>query len=302
MRCCPPAMPAWERLPREWPHCRLEASGEAVGLPAGPDGQQRGRPPQPRRRRSRSSRTCRASARPSPTARFFRHQALRRGLPRSRSSGGAALHLMGLDRPGRRPRHRRAHRRHGRAGAPARAAGGSRAVPRLHRWPRHAAALGGRLPARARCGASPARATSRPSSAATTPWTATGAGSARSGRTTRSSTARGCRRVTPSGGHRWRPRARRKRRVHPADGRRRLIRCISNGDVVVHLNFRADRARQLTQALALRQFDAFDRGAARTSHVTTLTEYQAPDDLPVAGRLPARSPSTRWPRTSRAWA
>ena len=35
---------------------------------------------------------------------------------------------------------------------------------------------------------------------------------------------------------------------------------MGNEDVVVHLNFRADRARQLTQALALSEFDAFDRG------------------------------------------
>ena len=28
-------MPTWDRLTREWPMARLEASGEAVGLPAG---------------------------------------------------------------------------------------------------------------------------------------------------------------------------------------------------------------------------------------------------------------------------
>ena len=54
-------------------------------------------------------------------------------------------------------------------------------------------------------------------------------------------------------------------------------------DVAVHLNFRADRARQLTQALALPAFDAFDRGPRpRDLLVTTLTEYQSPDELPVA--------------------
>lgn len=53
-------------------------------------------------------------------------------------------------------------------------------------------------------------------------------------------------------------------------------------DVVIHLNFRADRARQLTQALALAQFDRFDRGARPSGlDVTTLTEYQAPTELPV---------------------
>ena len=54
-------------------------------------------------------------------------------------------------------------------------------------------------------------------------------------------------------------------------------------DVAVHLNFRADRARQLTRALALPEFDAFDRGPRpRDLLVVTLTEYQSPAELPVA--------------------
>ena len=58
---------------------------------------------------------------------------------------------------------------------------------------------------------------------------------------------------------------------------------MANEDVVVHLNFRADRARQLSQALALPEFDAFDRGRRpRDLLVTTLTEYQSPAELPVA--------------------
>jgi len=58
---------------------------------------------------------------------------------------------------------------------------------------------------------------------------------------------------------------------------------VGDGDAVVHLNFRADRARQLTQAFAQPGFDAFDRGRLPADlSVTTLTEYQAPDELPVA--------------------
>jgi len=58
---------------------------------------------------------------------------------------------------------------------------------------------------------------------------------------------------------------------------------MGNEDVAVHLNFRADRARQLTQALALPEFAAFDRGPRpRDLLLTTLTEYQSPDALPVA--------------------
>ncbi len=56
---------------------------------------------------------------------------------------------------------------------------------------------------------------------------------------------------------------------------------MADEDAVVHLNFRADRARQLTQALALVDFDGFDRGAMPAVSVATLTEYQAADELPV---------------------
>ena len=61
---------------------------------------------------------------------------------------------------------------------------------------------------------------------------------------------------------------------------------IAPDDVVVHLNFRADRARQLTHAVAQPVFDRFDRGGAAAFDVTTLTEYQARDELPVAVAFP----------------
>jgi 2,3-bisphosphoglycerate-independent phosphoglycerate mutase len=62
---------------------------------------------------------------------------------------------------------------------------------------------------------------------------------------------------------------------------------VADGDAVVHLNFRADRARQLTQALALDDFSAFDRGPRRAEvGVTTLTQYQLPEELPVAVAFP----------------
>jgi 2,3-bisphosphoglycerate-independent phosphoglycerate mutase len=47
--------------------------------------------------------------------------------------------------------------------------------------------------------------------------------------------------------------------VHQANGRG-WLRGDGDRDSVVHLNFRADRARQLTPALAMDSFDAFDRG------------------------------------------
>jgi 2,3-bisphosphoglycerate-independent phosphoglycerate mutase len=58
-------------------------------------------------------------------------------------------------------------------------------------------------------------------------------------------------------------------------------------DSVVHLNFRADRARQLTRALVLEAFDAFDRGRRPVGlAVATLTEYQRAEELPVSVAFP----------------
>jgi 2,3-bisphosphoglycerate-independent phosphoglycerate mutase len=58
-------------------------------------------------------------------------------------------------------------------------------------------------------------------------------------------------------------------------------------DSVVLMNFRADRARQLTRALVLDAFDVFDRGRRPAGlAVATLTEYQRPDELPVAVAFP----------------
>jgi 2,3-bisphosphoglycerate-independent phosphoglycerate mutase len=55
---------------------------------------------------------------------------------------------------------------------------------------------------------------------------------------------------------------------------------VRDGDVVIHFNFRADRARQLVHALVDREFTAFDRGQeAPFPAVVTLTEYES--GLPV---------------------
>ena len=65
---------------------------------------------------------------------------------------------------------------------------------------------------------------------------------------------------------------------------------VRSGDPLIHANFRADRARQLTHALADREFVAFDRSApdgrpAPTDlFVVTMTEYEA--GLPVAVAFP----------------
>ena len=63
---------------------------------------------------------------------------------------------------------------------------------------------------------------------------------------------------------------------------------IVDGDAVVFMNFRADRARQLTAALAVDGFDGFDRGhRPRLASLVTLTEYAA--DLPVEVAYPPAS-------------
>jgi 2,3-bisphosphoglycerate-independent phosphoglycerate mutase len=58
---------------------------------------------------------------------------------------------------------------------------------------------------------------------------------------------------------------------------------IADGDAVLHCNFRADRARQLSHALADAEFGGFDRNQAGPAPkgilYSTMTEYEA--DLPV---------------------
>jgi 2,3-bisphosphoglycerate-independent phosphoglycerate mutase len=57
---------------------------------------------------------------------------------------------------------------------------------------------------------------------------------------------------------------------------------IRDGDAVLFFNFRPDRARELTRALAEPDFAEFDRGDAPRVRHTTLTEYQEDWDYPVA--------------------
>jgi 2,3-bisphosphoglycerate-independent phosphoglycerate mutase len=60
---------------------------------------------------------------------------------------------------------------------------------------------------------------------------------------------------------------------------------VRSGDIVIHFNFRADRARQLTHALVDTDFDFFDRGPdAPLPTMVTLTEYEG--GLPVQVAYP----------------
>jgi 2,3-bisphosphoglycerate-independent phosphoglycerate mutase len=59
-----------------------------------------------------------------------------------------------------------------------------------------------------------------------------------------------------------------------------------DGDVVVFMNFRSDRARQLTRALILPEFDRFERESTpRLAHFSTLTAYS--DDFTVPAAFPS---------------
>jgi 2,3-bisphosphoglycerate-independent phosphoglycerate mutase len=56
---------------------------------------------------------------------------------------------------------------------------------------------------------------------------------------------------------------------------------LRDGDSVLCFNFRADRARQLTRAIALDVFDGFERPARPRVHYSTMTVYDRTFDLPV---------------------
>jgi 2,3-bisphosphoglycerate-independent phosphoglycerate mutase len=56
---------------------------------------------------------------------------------------------------------------------------------------------------------------------------------------------------------------------------------VRDDDSIVFFNFRADRARQLTRAIALDDFDGFPRPHRRRVHYTTMTVYDRTFGLPV---------------------
>lgn len=56
---------------------------------------------------------------------------------------------------------------------------------------------------------------------------------------------------------------------------------VADGDVVVFMNFRADRARQLTRAFCDREFEGFERRPPKLAAFVTLTDYSRDFDVPV---------------------
>ena len=57
---------------------------------------------------------------------------------------------------------------------------------------------------------------------------------------------------------------------------------INKGDVMIFMNYRADRARQITQAFADENFQGFSRGTYISTQFICLTEYKKDFNLPVA--------------------
>jgi len=64
----------------------------------------------------------------------------------------------------------------------------------------------------------------------------------------------------------------------------------ADGDVAIFVNFRPDRARQMTRALAEPNFDEFSRTGGPTLDLTTMTEYRKGWPYPVA--FPEQRPKT----------
>ena len=65
------------------------------------------------------------------------------------------------------------------------------------------------------------------------------------------------------------------------DAAGKAIGPIRDGDSVIFFNFRSDRARQLTRALALEAFDGFERNPRPAVHMTTMTQYDRTFTFPV---------------------
>jgi 2,3-bisphosphoglycerate-independent phosphoglycerate mutase len=59
------------------------------------------------------------------------------------------------------------------------------------------------------------------------------------------------------------------------------VAVIENGDLVIFANFRADRARQMTEALTFDRFDGFERGRPPRIRFVQMTKYRADFDFPV---------------------
>ena len=162
--------PNFDRLVGELP-ARLPAHLRPRCGPAGwPDGQLRGRAPE-YRRRPRGDAGAAAHRPRVADGSIAKAPALLELIEQAEGSGGTC-HLMGLVSPGGV----HSHQDHAAALAKILHAPASDRGARVHRWPRHAAAIGRRHIAQLRRGAARPACRSARSSAAITRWTATSAG------------------------------------------------------------------------------------------------------------------------------
>ncbi len=274
-------LPTWDALVREWPHCRLQASGAAVGLPAG----QMGNSEVGHLNLGAGFRVLQDLPRITSAIEdgsFFENEALCAAVEEARDAGGR-VHLMALVGPGG-----------------------------IHAVDEHIVAM---VELARRCGMPGDRVlfhafTDGRDTPPRSAYEFLPALEARfAGRATVASVTG--RYYAMDRDHRWERTQRAYDAIVHRAGRRVATAAeaidaayardesdefieptligdaapAEPGDTMVHLDFRADRARQLTQALAVSDFDAFERRAAPFA-TTTLTEYQAPDELPVAVAFP----------------
>ena len=278
--------PVFDELWSTYPHATLSTSGRDVGLPAGQMGNSEvghlnlGAGAVVKQDLARIDDAIADGS-------FFENPALRAACGTARDSRRGRLHAIGLISDGG------VHSGWEHIEAVIELAGGGGGLgpgpPRPHRRARHPAHLGRRLRRGGRALAAPRRLASGRSAGATGEWIATGAGTAPSAPTTRSSTR----------GRRG-PRApwRAIRDSYEREVTDEFIEPTVIGDYdgaepdepFIFINFRPDRARQLTRALGEPDFDEFDRGGAGPFEVTTMTEYQHGWPYPVA--FPPREPAT----------
>ena len=276
-------MPTWQRLTREWPTCRLEASGEAVGLPAG----QMGNSEVGHLNLGAGFRVLQDLPRVTAAiadGSFFSNPVLV-GAAKHALEHGTSLHLLGLIGPG-----------------------GVHAVDEHILAMVKLAVQAGLAPARVLVHAFTDGRDTAPRSAieflpalekriAGRAMVATVSGRFyamdRDGRWDRIASAWEA--IVHGHGDPAASASEAIERAYQRGESDEFIRPtvvagyagMGDRDSIVHLNFRADRARQLTRALVLDPFDAFDRGRRPVGlAVATLTEYQDATELPVAVAFP----------------
>ena len=239
------------------------------------------------------------------TGEFARQSGAGRGGRRRARGAANALHVLGLLSPGGVHSHERQIAAMVELAAAARRARASACTRSSTAATRRRAAP----PRRSRSWTACARATraraSRRSSAATTRWTATSAGSASRPPTTCWSTAS---RRSPRNPPRPRSTAAYARGESDefvqatavvAPGARPAT--MADGDVVVFMNFRADRARQMTRALTDPAFAGFPRSRVpRLAAYVCLTSYGEEFARAAGGVRAADDPATASASTSRA--